>query len=403
MKERKQAPVRRKRRNGTEYWEARYRDRDGKQQRAKPEWNGYSAAFPIGQKKRAQRAIDEALAAEDERFGLRKTNDSVAGFAEVWQVHGRRKTTRDSYKTKVRTAAKIVIEGRPFGDWTMSDVGRKQMNALIDALWKNHAPKGIRGILAALSALWEDAIESGVVDHNPAKGIRVKQDDERKQKPGREPQYVEYADLIRLTKCATSEARLAQWKAEAEARERGEEVKPFSAPERDFEAELRVLVDGGMRLGEMLGLHRPHWNGLGFKLHGTASYGKFLPGSTRQKNHERTVPATPAVRELMRGRVERIGTDILFPNGAGNIWSEQTFKRDVWYPAVRAAGLEGVTPHDLRHSFVTREVKRGKLTIDQLADITGDNPQTLWLHYYKKLNKENYDLGDLLADEGEGG
>jgi integrase len=54
---------------------------------------------------------------------------------------------------------------------------------------------------------------------------------------------------------------------------------------------LRVFTDCGLRLGEVLGLHRRDFDGRGFELRGSAHGGRFHAGDQPTKRHVRNVPS----------------------------------------------------------------------------------------------------------------
>lgn len=46
----------------------------------------------------------------------------------------------------------------------------------------------------------------------------------------------------------------------------------------------------------------------------------------------------------------------MFATPAGNPLRSSNFRARGWLPAVRAAGLDGLTPHDLRHTAASRYI-----------------------------------------------
>jgi integrase len=67
---------------------------------------------------------------------------------------------------------------------------------------------------------------------------------------------------------------------------------------------------------------------------------------------------------------------LLFPNLQGEVWNDrawQTWHRDAWHPACHAAGLRGVRPYDLRHSFVSMLIHEGRNVVE-VARQAGHSP-----------------------------
>lgn len=73
----------------------------------------------------------------------------------------------------------------------------------------------------------------------------------------------------------------------------------------------------------------------------------------------RVVVLPPAALEiLVRARVGN-STPLVFPTEQGHVWNPSNLMHDHWRPAVRAAGLFGVTWHRLRHEYASKLVAGG--------------------------------------------
>ena len=53
------------------------------------------------------------------------------------------------------------------------------------------------------------------------------------------------------------------------------------------------------------------------------------------------------------------GSDLVFPAPGGGLLSRTAFRSRFWLPAARAAGVDGVRVHDLRHAAVARWIEAG--------------------------------------------
>ena len=117
-------------------------------------------------------------------------------------------------------------------------------------------------------------------------------------------------------------------------------------------------------------------------------------GAPKTAKSKRVVPIARAVtREIVEHLDQYVGADadaLLFTSpGGGPLW-RASFARDVWGPAIRAAGLPGLRIHDLRHSFVA-------IMID-----AGANPKevSVWAgHSSVAFTLDRY--GHLYDDHGE--
>lgn len=121
---------------------------------------------------------------------------------------------------------------------------------------------------------------------------------------------------------------------------------------------------GGLRLGEMLGLRRERVDLLRrqvevaeilVEVRGRITYG---PPKTRAGH--RSVPLPRVVAEVLTTQVEGIQPGgLVFTSPEGKPVRASQFRRRVWAPAIKAAGLEPLRIHDLRHSAVALWIAAG--------------------------------------------
>lgn len=92
-------------------------------------------------------------------------------------------------------------------------------------------------------------------------------------------------------------------------------------------------------------------------------------------------------------------SDALLVTGShGGPQHRGTFHRHVWTPAVRAAGLEPLRPHDLRHTFVSLLVTAGA-NVKQVSTWAGHSSVTVTLDTYTHLFRDDgADVADRLDD-----
>ena len=57
--------------------------------------------------------------------------------------------------------------------------------------------------------------------------------------------------------------------------------------------------------------------------------------------------------------VKKMQSDFLFTNSAGKPLEYAWIRKNVFNPAVAAAGLEGVSPHSLRHTYASLLLDKG--------------------------------------------
>lgn len=91
--------------------------------------------------------------------------------------------------------------------------------------------------------------------------------------------------------------------------------------------------------------------------------------------------------QLANGRPARLA--LVFPAASGQVWSEHDYRnwrRRTFRSAAAAAGLPGIRPYDLRHSFASLLLAAGQSVID-VADQLGHAP-TLTLDTYGHVMRE---------------
>jgi integrase len=119
--------------------------------------------------------------------------------------------------------------------------------------------------------------------------------------------------------------------------------------------------------------------------------------------HSRTVPLLgPLAQDLAEWRLRRGRPEdefLVFPNLQSGVWNDQawqTWHRDAWRPACKAAGLNGVRPYDLRHSFVSLLIHEGRSVVD-IARQAGHSP-TMTLDVYGHVFDE-FDSSERVSAE----
>jgi integrase len=81
---------------------------------------------------------------------------------------------------------------------------------------------------------------------------------------------------------------------------------------------------------------------------------------TPKTHQQRTVPLPAELVEPLARRCEgKQPDDLLLTTPAGTPLRLRNWRRTVWNPAVEAAGLLDVTPHDLRHTAASSAVASG--------------------------------------------
>jgi integrase len=154
------------------------------------------------------------------------------------------------------------------------------------------------------------------LDFNPVTGVKVRAGDPRATKPSRVPKVWTFAQMHHLASHAGK-----------------------------HEAMCRVLSDCGLRLGELLALHRAdlcagcdECKGAHLHVQRNAHEGVVTAGDAATKKHVKIVPVPDSTLALLKAMPPRIDSPLLFPTATGCVWRESNFYRTVWYPARKAQG-----------------------------------------------------------------
>lgn len=346
---RRESPIKRRNPSGEIVWVARYTGRDGKRRVAKPHWNGGKGTFE--RKGEAQQAIDEA-------YGISDRPDSLGAYFETWpERHPRSERTNATNEHRISRVLDVEVEGIALKDWPMRELRRRHALVLVDHMLREQgrATTGVVGILRSLSAMAEDAITDEVADLNPFKGVRVRAGDPRAQKKHRPIRVFTFEDMHRFAKAAGR-----------------------------YEAMLRVFTDTGMRLGEVLPLHRDDFDGETLKVRRTAHEGTILEGTKTDHGEQdagRTVPVPATLAWMLEAQINLSDPDcdLLFTTPTGRMWRERNFYRDIWKPTQEASSLD-IRPHECRHSYVTH-LRAASVNDADLAEIAGHRVETMLARY----------------------
>jgi len=86
------------------------------------------------------------------------------------------------------------------------------------------------------------------------------------------------------------------------------------------------------------------------------------------------------LREVVGGH-EAHHIDLVLPNRSGGYLDLRTWRRRIWRPAIGRAGVEGVTPYELRHTSASRLIEEWGYGPVQVAELMGNSPDVVWRHY----------------------
>ncbi len=153
----------------------------------------------------------------------------------------------------------------------------------------------------------------------------------------------------------------------------------------------RLLAYSGARPGEAL---RLRWDDVGER---TLS----VPQPKTGRAHRPVRLVAPLRADLAAWRLAArrpAASAPVFPDGAGEHCSDADFRnwrRRIFKPAAQAAGLEGLRPYDLRHSFASLLIAEGTLSVVEIAAQMGHSPQMLLSTYAHVLAEVGGSAGSV--------
>jgi integrase len=206
-----------------------------------------------------------------------------------------------------------------FGAHTkVRDVLHEDIDALHRKITKSGSPFAANRTMAVLSKMFALAIKWRMRETNPVKGIEKNREYHRRR-------YLSGDELVRLTKALAKH------------------------PDKGVANAIRLLLLTGARRGEVLSMR---WEDVE---DGTWSK---PPSSTKQKEHHQVPLSAPALQLLadIRKR-QRPRADFVFPSHGATGHLVEIKKG--WAQITKAAGIEELRIHDLRHSYASQLVSGG--------------------------------------------
>jgi integrase len=333
-------------RNGKTTWVARWRDPDGVQRKRSFARRADADRFVAGV------AADIARGSYVDPAAGRLR---VEAWAEIWsgaQAH-LKYTTRARYQGVVRVHVLPRWGRRPLSSITHAEVGQWVSDLASTGL----QPGSVRYAHAVLSSMLALAVRDGRLTRNPAEGVPL---------PRIQPREPRFLSL--------------------------DEVSALAAASGDSATVIWFLALTGLRFGEMAALRVKRVDLARRRVVVAESVTEVsgrMVWSTPKSHRTRSVPLPGQLASaLAHACAGRGGEDLVFTSPTGGVLRINNWRPRVFDPACRAAGLEGVSPHDLRHTAASLAVSSGAnvkaiqrmlghasaaMTLDVYAGLFGDD------------------------------
>lgn len=157
---------------------------------------------------------------------------------------------------------------------------------------------------------------------------------------------------------------------------------------------IGVLALSGLRFGELAALKVRRFDATRRRLHVTESVsevGGRLVWSSPKTHQSRSVPvARSLVPGLTEAARDKVAEDLLFTAPTGGPLRLNNWRHRVFDPACRAAGISGLTPHDLRHTAASLAISAGA-NVKAVQQMLGHASAAMTLDVYAGLFGDDLD------------
>ncbi|MDT5366023.1 MAG: hypothetical protein QOC62_454 [Mycobacterium sp.] len=326
-------------------------------------------------RKAAAEAYLKKLTADVQRgeyIDPRKGLETFGSVAEQWiktKSHRKPKTLA-GYRSLMDT----VVLPR-WGDVALKKIDYEGYSAWLGSLSVDGG-KAAKGLSASritqahqlVGAVLKYAQRSGKIANNVA--LDLKRSEDLPQQTERERRYLEHAELLKLAK----------------------------ATER-FETLTLVLGYCGLRFGEAVALRRRHVGDRELTIITSATHvtGKGIVETTTKTKRSRYVPVPDPVWKRLKDELPDDENALVFPRQRGGLLPVEEYRR-AFDKACAEAGIEGLTPHGLRHTTASLAISAGA-NVKVVQRILGHATAAMTLDLYGHLLDD--DLSGVAAALGK--
>lgn len=347
------ASIERRVRGGNVHWYVRYRDPRGRQR-----------VKVFDRKVDAQR---EAIAIESKKLAgtfidPRRAAITLGEWAPHWlasQGH-LKESTRDRYAG--------IVRHRILPRWSrikLNEISHAEIQRWISELAVEASPSAARKAHRVLSLVLSFAVRDERLTRNPADNIGLP-----RERP-RERRFLSH-----------------------------EQVHSLALAAGDYRVVVLFLAYTGTRFGEMAALRAGRVDTTNRRIliaeSVTSVQGRLVWGTPKGHVH-RTVSAPSFIFELLAPRLAELQHDALvFTARGGGPLRASNFRRDVFTPAAKIAGLPGLVPHELRHTAASLAIASGA-DVKVVQQMLGHQSATMTLDLYGHLFEDRLtDVADRL-------
>jgi integrase len=235
----------------------------------------------------------------------------------------------------LRDSTRALYEGQArryllpaFGRIPLREITPASVRNFLASLSETKGPSTVRSCQRLLSRILEEAVADGLIASNPARRPKLE-----RERP-REPRFLEPDELARLA----------------------EEV-----PDR-YKALIYLLGYGGLRIGEAAALRRDDIDTKARRVHVRRTIAEVagrLVESLPKSGKPRVVVIPDFLAKMLAEHMLAYPGERVFTTEQGGVLRVGNFRKRIFYPAARRAGLAGLKIHDLRHTAASLAIRAG--------------------------------------------
>jgi len=284
-------------------------------------------------------------------------NTSVKVFAAKWI------STQGHLKPSTLATYDSILSKHVLPRWGSTPLARVAHEDVVawvsDLIASDLSAATVRYVHRVFSLLLDLAVRSARIPRNPAAGIR-------------------------LPKVATAEKRFLSH----------QEVNALAQAAGDYRTAVLLLSYCGLRWGELAGLKVGRVDLMRRRLSVVEAVSEVrgtLIWGTPKSHQVRSVPIPRfLVDDLALVMAGKAPGDVVFTTRRGAVLRNLNFRRDVFDAAATAAGLEGLTPHELRHTAASLAVSAGA-NVKAVQRMLGHASAAMTLDVYSGLFDDDLD------------
>ncbi len=296
---------------------------------------------------------------------------SVVRLSE-WSAQWLAGQTHLKPSTRIRYASLLATHVVPtFGNVRLSELRHAAVQTWVSGLIdKGLAAATVRQAHRVLSLVLDLAVRDGRLPRNPAHGAK-------------------------MPKAATPSKRyLSHDQVHALAEECGR-----------YRTAVLTLAYCGLRFGELAGLRTSDVDLMRRRItvqRAVVDLGGKLILGTPKSHQEREVPVPKFLAELLAHELHgRTADDPAFPSPRGGFLRNYSFRRQWFDSAATAVGVDGLTPHELRHTAASLAIASGA-SVKVIQRMLGHASAAMTLDVYSHLFADDLDtVADRLNVLGE--